>query len=263
MIKLNLARSCLRYLINFYGIKEIFLPYYSCNTLWSAVKKENCKIRFYHIGNDFLPVQNFKKTDFILYINYFGLCTHNCKILSKKYPNLIIDNTQAFYSKPYGLACFNSLRKFFPVQNGAYLYMSEEKTVNNIYDEDEFLYTSVAMSENYEQFVKNELLLNNQEIKYIYPQIEVDMRNCDYEKNKQTRIKKFWEYHKIYNGYNRIKLTPDEDEIPYCYPLCTTDETVQARLKSYRYPLLSLWGEIQKDFPEHEFLNNTVALPLL
>lgn len=261
MIKLNLARNCLRYLIKLYGIKEIFIPYYSCNTLWNAVKKENCRIKFYHIGKDFLPSQKFRKTDYILYINYFGLCDENCEKLAKIYPNIIIDNTQAFYSKPRGLASFNSLRKFFPVQNGAYLF--SDKELNEIFEADKYLFTPISMRENYEQFVKNELTLDKENIKYIYPELENFISGIDFEKDKETRLNKFSEYYEIYKDYNLISLVPKNGEIPYCYPLCTQDKTIQKKLNSYPYPLLSLWGEIQKDFPEYEFLNNTVALPLV
>lgn len=261
MIKLNLARNCLRYIIKAYEIKEIFIPYYSCNSLWSAVKKEDCNIKFYHIGKDFLPTENFNKTDYILYINYFGLCNKNVESLSEIYPNMIIDNTQAFYSEHRGLANFNSLRKFFNVQNGAYLFI--EKELDEEFETDKYLFTPVSMQNNYEQFVKNELTLNKEEIKYIYPQNEEFMTDFGFEHDKETRLKKFWEYDEIYKDYNLISLKPKGNEIPYCYPLCTQNKTVQEQLKSYSYPLLSLWGEIQKDFPEYEFLNNTVALPLV
>ena len=35
-----------------------------------------------------------------------------------------------------------------------------------------------------------------------------------------------------------------------------------SELKQSKTPYLSLWGAIPKDFYEHKFLNNTVALPL-
>ena len=86
-LKLNLGRNCLRMIIRLYGIKEIFVPYYSCKTIWSAIKKENCKIKFYHIDENFMPVEDFKQDDYILYINYFGLFEENCKMLISQYNN--------------------------------------------------------------------------------------------------------------------------------------------------------------------------------
>ena len=114
-IALNSARNCLRYIIRAYNITEIYVPYYTCNVVWQAIRSEGCKIKFYHIDDKFMPVQEFQKEDFVLYSNYFGVCAGNVKILSEKYPNLIVDNAQAFYMPSLGLASFNSPRKFFGV----------------------------------------------------------------------------------------------------------------------------------------------------
>ena len=113
LIKLNTARNCLRYIIRAYGIEEIYVPYYICPTIKSAIRKEKAKINFYHVDKKFMPVNDFGKDYFILYPNYFGICSKNVQILSKKYKNLIVDNAHSFYSDSLGLASFNSLRKFF------------------------------------------------------------------------------------------------------------------------------------------------------
>ena len=63
IIKLNTARNCLRYILRAYDIKEIFVPYYFCPTVKSAIRKENVKINFYHIDKNFMPVQNFGEND--------------------------------------------------------------------------------------------------------------------------------------------------------------------------------------------------------
>ena len=84
LLKLNLARNCLRYVIKAYNIKEINVPYYICPTVLKAIRKENCRIKFYHIDQNFYPQKEFNKDDFILYPNYFGICTNNVKILEKQ-----------------------------------------------------------------------------------------------------------------------------------------------------------------------------------
>ena len=260
IIKLNLARNCLKYLIKLYNITEIYIPYYSCKVLWHACQSENCKIKFYHINEKFLPVDKFPENSYILYINYFGLFGSNCQKLEKIYPNLIVDNTQAFYSKHYGHSSFNSLRKFFNVQNGAYLHtnLSLEKP----FETDEFLYTPVTMQNNYEKFVQNEIILDKQEIKYIYPKVEKEISMLNFEQDKTNRIKNYLQYEKKYKKHNLINISLAKEVVPYCYPLCTNEENIISELKQSKTPYLSLWGAIPKDFYEHKFLNNTVALPL-
>lgn len=261
LIKLNLARNCLKYIIRAYGIKEIFVPYYTCNTVWKAIREENCRIKFYHINKNFLPATEFKDNDFILYNNYFGLCQKNCENLSKRYKNIIIDNSHGFYSRHTGLACFNSLRKFFNVQNGAYLYT--QKTIDNIFKTDNTKLQPVIMQENYEKFLFNELTLNKEkEIKLISPEVDKIMNNTDLEFYKQQRLTWYQKYTEIFDKFNKIKLKADKNNIPYCYPLCSADDKLLESLSANNITLLRLWGNIPKHFMEYNFLNNTLALPL-
>src|SRR5690606_14912956 len=61
-------------------------------------------------------------TECLLYTNYFGIKETTVNRLSRAVKNLIIDNSQAFFSKPLkGIDTFYSCRKFFGVSDGAYL----------------------------------------------------------------------------------------------------------------------------------------------
>ena len=203
-----------------------------------------------------MPDCEFTKDKYILYINYFGLFAKNCKILSDKYKNLITDNTQAFYAQNFGLATFNSLRKFFPVQNGAYLYMGKIMHLNFI--KDNLQLKQANIQDNYELFKQNELILNNEPIKLISAEVEKQMNNIDFESDKKRRIKLFNKYKKEFDRYNLIKLPPLEDNIPYCYPLCTNNKDILQKLSGKT--ILRLWDDIPKSFPEYEFLYNVASL---
>ena len=78
-----------------------------------------------------MPTIIFDDNSYVLYTNYFGICAKNIKELAKKYKNLIVDNAQAFYMPKYGIASFNSLRKFFGVPDGSFLMC--DKTINEIF----------------------------------------------------------------------------------------------------------------------------------
>lgn len=260
MIKLNLGRNCLKVIIRTYGIKEIFIPYYSCKTLWQAAKEENCKVKFYHIDEHFMPACDFRDDSFILYINYFGLFENNCKILSEKYKNLITDNTHAFYSGNYGIATFNSLRKFFPVQNGAYFWLNKEPQIN-FYNDDINLQVTNP-SDNYEQFKKNELKLDKEPVKLISHKVEQQMENIDFDKDKKLRISTFKKYSEIFDEYNLIKLPELNGNIPYCYPLCTKNNDILNKLDNSDLVIIRLWDDLPQHFNENSFLFNVAALPL-
>lgn len=261
LVKLNLARNCLKYIIEIYGIKEIYIPYFTCPVVWIAAKEEGCKINFYHINNSFMPEREFQKDDYILYTNYFGLCGKNCRNLSEKYKNLIVDNSQSFYTPPSGLANFNSLRKFFPVTNGAYLYI--DKISNTKIEQDKLHLEVVNIQTDFEKFVRNELMLNNEkQIKIMSNEVESIMQTIDFEKDKNQRIKYFKSYKKIFGQYNRIKLSLSDGDIPYCYPFSTNNEDIKEKIRKSKLNILQLWKNFPARVKESEFLNDTLAFPL-
>lgn len=258
--KLNLGRNCLKMIIRTYGIKNIFIPYYSCKTIWKAARQENCNINFYHINQEFMPAREFDENDYILYINYFGLFEDNVKKLTQKYRHIIIDNTQSFYSKPTGLASFNSLRKFFPVQNGAYL-----EGINAITEglqTDNLNLKSASIRDDYEVFRQNELTLDNEDVKIISPEVEKFMSDFDFANDKKLRKKLFKNYSEIFDKENLIKLPELKSQIPFCYPFCTKNENFLKKIEKNDIKIVKLWDKIPKDFPEYEFLNNVGAFPL-
>ncbi len=256
MLKLNLARNCLKYIIRAYGIKEIFIPYYSCETIWQAIRQENCKIHFYHIDKNMLPVCDFPPNSFVLYINYFGLCRKNCINLAAKYPNLIVDNTHDFHCEPIGLASFNSLRKFFKAQNGAYLFC--EKILDETFEEDDLSLPSVYMNEDYDLFVKNELRLNKEtQIKTISPLVASQMKNIDFAGDKNIRRILYKKYSKVLGKHNLLRLDFESNFAPYCYPFMCEDEEFLNILSKGGFTLLRLW-----DKNTESNFQNVIAFPL-
>ena len=124
-MKFRYARDAFGYLIQKYEIKEVFMPYYLCDVMRHAAVTHGAKPVFYHIDDDFLPVQDFPHDAYVLYPNYFGICAKNVEKLAKLYPKLIVDNAHAYFEKPSGFACFNSAKKFLPVKEGANLWIKD------------------------------------------------------------------------------------------------------------------------------------------
>lgn len=124
-MKFRYARDAFGYLIQKYEIKEVFMPYYLCDVMRHAAVTHGAKPVFYHIDDDFLPVQEFPHDAYVLYPNYFGICAKNVEKLEKLYPKLIVDNAHAYFEKPSGFACFNSAKKFLPVKEGANLWIKD------------------------------------------------------------------------------------------------------------------------------------------
>lgn len=247
--ELNSARNCLRVLINSYNIKEIFLPYYICPDVWIACRKENCTVKFYHIDDNFMPVFDFKKSDYVLYPNYFGICAKNVIKLAEKFPNLIVDNAHAYYMKHIGLASFNSYRKFFEVSDGAKLYTS----CNINLDKDNYFYENTP--KNFDEFIKNERRISELNPMHISDCTKNRMQNTDFEKEKEKRLQSFYEFDKKYRSTNQLKINLSEYDVPFVYPYLSD---IQINIPSFRY-----WSPLSKTFLEYKFYKYLKPIPLI
>lgn len=247
--ELNTARNCLRVIIRCHEIKEIFIPYYICPTVWQACRAENCSVKFYHINDKFFPIQDFDKNSFILYPNYFGICAKQVFELAKRYPNLIVDNAHASFMEPCGLASFSSYRKFFEVADGAKLYIDKE--INLGYDT--YIYNKLPKT--YEEFVQNELRLNKEEPKFISNCTKNIIDNIDFEIEKNKRLKSFQKWHNKLKKTNKLDFELTEYDIPFVYPYLS-DKPIE--IKTFRY-----WNVLPENFSEYKFYKFLQPIPLV
>lgn len=262
LVKLNTARNCLRYLIKSYKIGTIHVPYYICPCIKSTLRKEIVNVEYYHIDEKFMPVKKFRYDDYILYPNYFGICTNNVRNLEKQYKNLIVDNSHAFYSEPAGLASFSSLRKFFQmsygVLDGAYLYT--EKILERPFRtaEDYEIDTDI----NYEKIVKNEKRLDEEQIMYISKTTEKIMSGVNFEQEKILRLNNYEEIEEKFGATNELNITLERGEVPFVYPYYTHNTDIGYELERQGMLIYRYWDGIPSIFPEHAFYKYLVPIPL-
>lgn len=259
LIKLNLARNCLRYIIRAFGIKEIHMPYYICPAVWRAARKENCTVKFYHIDRSFLPAKEFAENDYILYPNYFGISSQNVRKLSRLYKNLIVDNAHNYFMPDCGLASFNSLRKFFNVKDGAFLYISKLSTEN--FPQDEYCYET-CRHKTFEDLCKNELRLENEPVKLISRCSEQLFEEIDKEQEKQKRLEIFKQLHTVLHGTNKLAIKLAKEDVPFVYPYLTYDENFAGKLENSGITVLRYWEAMPESFPEYDFYKYLVPVPL-
>ena len=128
-IRLNSGRAALQYILKAKDYQKIYLPTYICDSVLTPLHAESVRYEYYPINANFEPVfdKDIGNDEAFLYVNYFGINDQNVKDVIAHYQNVIIDNTQAFYSPPEpGVDTFYSARKFFGVADGAYLYTDIE-----------------------------------------------------------------------------------------------------------------------------------------
>lgn len=261
IVKLNTARNSLRYIVKAFNIKEIYIPYYICPVVRSALNKENCKINFYNVDLQFKPKQQFPKDAFILYPNYFGVCSDIVEELSLKYKNLIVDNAHSFFSEPKGIATFNSLRKFFnQLRDGSFLYIKKSFYLN--LEEDNYSYNNDLMTE--EEFILNENRLDKQDIKFISQNTDALFEKIDIELEKQ-RIKNHFDfYHKKYGSENLLNLIISEDDYPFKYPLLVNSveraNEIVSELSIQGVTVYRYWNNLPKSFDEKVFYERLICI---
>ena len=268
-VALNCARNCLRYVIKAFDIKEIYLPFYTCPVVWQSVQKENCKIKFYHIDENFYPVQSFPENAYILYTNYFGINAKNVKSLATEYKNLIIDNSQAFYMPEYGIASFNSIRKFFGVPDGALLHC--DRNLNIQFEKDTSYQRSshllkrldVSAQYGYQDFCNNDDSLIDEEIKTISNLTKALFNTIDVQKAKEKRIENFEILSSALSSTNRLNIELDVDDVPMCYPYMT-DKAPDLRktLINNKIYIPIYWNNLSKETFEYILRNNILPLPV-
>lgn len=227
-LKFERARECLKFLVEKYGIKEIYIPYYLCDVIRHTLFQKSCKPIFYHINDDFMPEKDFLKDAFILYPNYFGIFGKNVKMLSNIYPNLIVDNAHAYYQAPSGFACFNSGIKFGYGKN-AYLWIKGYKN-------------------NFISPITNRELQNKRLEKFL----ELDKI---YSKENLLNIKKI-----ISTEVN------NENFCPFCYPLLAESEEkanhIVNSLQYDGYIIYRYWNQLPKSYNEYKFYSRLVPIPV-
>ena len=203
---LDLARNSFKEVINIYGLKKIYLPYYLCDVMRHSCFEVNCKPEFYHVDDNFLPAEDFKQDAFILYPNYFGICDKNVKTLSKIYPNLIVDNAHSYFSKPEGRACFNSKRKFIPSDAISDLWVEEEDD-NRVLDNTITLNRSNIFN-NIHTILETSNLLTVDSCKspFCYPYLAEDESEADKLVNKLKNIEIYRYWNELPKSYNEYKF---------------------------------------------------------
>lgn len=123
------ARACFYALLLKGRPTKVWLPFFNCDAMLGPLRAAGIEYDFYSIANDFSIADDvpLKDGEWLVYVNYFGLCTTKQQEILKKYnpAQIIFDHAQAYFSPPLDcLATIYSPRKFFGVPDGGLLITS-------------------------------------------------------------------------------------------------------------------------------------------
>jgi len=256
-ILLNSARNCLSYFIRCVKIKKIYVPNYTCPVIFDAIKNENCKITFYNIDDNFLPQMEFAKDSYVLYNNYFGIHGKNVAYLAKTYPNLIVDNAQAFYAEQQGIASFYSPRKFFGLPDGGVLLTKAELPILEERDKSfarcSHLLKRLDVGANFGffDFQENDASISGLEPQKMSVLTERLMGNIHYEIAKQKRMNNFYFIHEKIEKINKLKISLHKNDVPMVYPLFLEVENIREKLIANNIYVAKYWPDATNNFSKY------------
>ncbi|MDB4925254.1 hypothetical protein [Mucilaginibacter sp.] len=255
LIRLNTGRNALEYILREKGYKKIYIPYFTCDVLLEPIQKLDIAYQFYSIDEHLEPIIDFEiESDAVfLYTNYFGIKQQAVKCLSTKITNLIIDNSQAFFSEPLpGIDTFYSCRKFFGVSDGAYLQIKKKSTKKYAVDSSVNRFSHLIKSidlgvqQGYSDFVKNNKDLENNPIRIMSPLTRKILAGVNYTECARIRKRNFNFLHKHLKDHNLFKFNFPEEYSPMVYPFLSNNKQLKLHLIQRNIYVATYWPNVFK-----------------
>jgi hypothetical protein len=276
-INLNTARNAFEYVLRAREARVVYLPHYICSVMLEPIKKLKIKPIFYKIDQNLEPQHipdNLDQDTCFLFVNYFGLKDLYINSLKVQSTNIIIDNSQAFFSMSQPTVDrIYSPRKFFGVPDGAHLYTSHKQSIKFARDLSWQRCTHLLRrlddtpEAGYQDYQNADLTLQNQPIMKMSRLTEQLLKKIDYVSAKKSRQNNFKYLSRNLESINQLKFAFDGNNVPLTYPLLVKNGfELRQHLISKRIfcPVYwpSLAGKSCNKSIEKDLQQNLVCLPI-
>ena len=276
-LRLNTGRNAFEYVLRAKKYKKVYLPFYTCDAMLEPIYKLGIDYEFYHIDQSFRPVFDFssiRQEDVFVYNNYFGICDEQTREIAAQCKNLIIDNSQAFYSKPIkGVDTFYSPRKFFGLPDGAYLYTDAflaynlERDIS--YKRCEHLLGRIdsGAETHFNSYKENSKGLSNQAIMVMSNLTQRLLSSINYNTIAEKRRHNFVLIHEQLAYRNKIQFNITSSEVPMVYPLFVDNgPLLKQKLIANKIYVATYWPNVfewaELNSFENELAKNLIAIPV-
>lgn len=276
-IMLNSGKNAFEYILRVKKYSKVYIPFFTCEVILLPLRELNIKFEFYHINENFELIDfpsKLAKDEAILYTNYFGLKEDYIINLYKIFGSqLIVDNTQSFYSLPIsGVDTFYSARKFFGVPDGAYLYTNSVLDINipkdKSYQRMAHLLKRIDLNSEsaYDDFKKNDEILSQQPMMYMSDLTNRILMNIDYEKVRVRRIANYRLLDDNLYSYNSLRIKLSDNSVPMIYPLLYKNGNLRKYLIEKKIYIATYWPNVlrwcNENSQEYLFASNLIPLPI-
>ncbi|MBE6901196.1 MAG: cysteine desulfurase [Ruminococcaceae bacterium] len=274
--RFGLARTALEFLLTERNINKIYVPFYSCYTVFDACKRAGVQVVCYALDDKMHPDLNEVMQDgkYVYITNYFGqLSNDDIAQLKQRCRSIIVDNVQSFFQKPVdGVDTIYSCRKFFGVPDGAYLYTDcpcsaayEALPRDSSYDRYSHIVgrTDKSASDFYSASQSNEVTLDTAPAARMSRSTQLMLSNINYDYAMQRRKANFAILSDALKCRNKLDVKHNGGL--FFYPLYT-DNGAQLRRKLIENKVFTptLWPELleSENAQAAELTRNIVYLPI-
>jgi hypothetical protein len=265
--RLNSGRAGIWHALRVLNCNTVWLPRYECESVRQFLLKKQISIKYYSINDRFDPVDiRQTKEEAVLLVNYFGVMNRKrMAALASQYHNVILDNAQAFYTRPIeNYLSVYSARKFFGVPDGAYVLGKNAARFMDTYKRDLSSDTSNFLLQRIEYGCEgkaytsrklNERRIDESDIKRMSALTQMILDGTDYAGIRRKRKENFQIACDLFDGINRFDIGRylDSDCVPMVYPLITGDDQLLERLIAKKHFQGPWWAYLTAELPETAF----------
>lgn len=222
----NNARCALLYILKAKHYKKVYLPYFLCDSVRLVLEREKIPFEEYRIDRTFLPLLdiNTKSEEVVYIVNYYGLiCEEQLISLKNRYGNIVVDNAQAFFTKPIkGIDTLYSCRKFFGVPDGGYAYtdaeFQESIPVDVSMDRMKHIlgrFEGNSASDYYDNFNNNDESFKEIELRHMSKLTHNILGAIDYQATKRRREENFLFLSKALGERNILEINCPDGQLTF------------------------------------------------
>lgn len=276
LYKVNLGRTALLWLLESRRCSKLLLPFFLCDSVIDACKRQGIQLEFYHLDENLMPMlsrrEGLAEGEWLYLVNYYGQLTdERIRYFHAKYEKIIVDHTHAFYQAPLpGVDTLYSCRKFFGLSDGAYLSTDAVLTSGKETDHsNERMSHILGRYEHdagtyYKQMLDNASTYHHMDIRHMSRLTKNLLKVIDYEDIKIRRRKNYCLLRELLPSDNPFtKVLP---EGPFAYPYYHPEGIrLRKQLAAKKIFVPTNWSNVvsgmSKDSLEYDWAANILPLP--
>ena len=272
------GRVCFKVLLDCVKPSKVYLPFYCCDSLILPLKEAGISYEFYALNSAFDPmgIPLLGDSELYVYINYFGLKTQTGRKLSKLLgQQLVVDNSHAFFEESYGVSwAFNSVRKFFGVPDGGFLfspqYLEDNYTPNAHIITEHLWLRLFGKQDDANEFYHQSEAAQTLEVKGMSNLTKQILYSVKFIDVARARKRYFKILDRVLRPFNQVPeniLNLVHDAVPFCYPFLSHKPIDKKVFHEHHVYTSSLWEDVLKRNTEgyafeKKMSQNLIALPI-